>query len=257
MKPIKQKETWTIENGHAQNQAREKYLKFSMERSPRSSQARWRGVRHAAEAVLNFAYEPLTRLTSRSRRRIRKQLVEILEKHHVLARTVDLKLDEPTLRKGQRELRDALAWLVLRVYWDIPRLCIPWPAPTTRIETTYMPVSVGFILKQQKRTPSYLNIVSSALDTLSLGVSWIRFCELCGRMFFKVKRQRLCASRRCKDVFHARQRSEKLDGTRRRKFDVSVRRGRPRKDYAAEMQAMHSEWLRMAEKTTMNPKRKR
>ena len=56
--------------------------------------------------------------------------------------------------------------------------------------------------------PDYWRLVLSALAVLGDALPWFRFCKVCGRIFFRVKRQNSC-SPRCSIVLQGRRRAGK------------------------------------------------
>src|SRR5262249_24233414 len=85
--------------------------------------------------------------------------------------------------------------------------------------------------------PSWMADVLRAATVLLDAMPWLRYCGLCGRLFFQVKSQRVC-SRRCSVVVQSRRR-----WTRAKKGRPAERRGRPRTDYASVVAAAHQRWM--------------
>lgn len=228
---------WALAEGKAQNVAADYLLARLARHHPRDIQRWARTVSPAATALLAFAYEDLRRIRPASRARILGQVKELLAYRSPVGgrwpQVQNLALSERALRRAQGELRTALARLVLRHregtlpgagYWRLPRSGI---VKRFYRVADWMQWSMGVM-------PRYMEVVFAAADVLSEAVPWIRFCQLCGRAFFKVKGQRYCTTR-CKAVLHAR-----VKGEKKKKGGGG---GRPRVDYAAEVVTIHTAWL--------------
>ncbi|MBI4240240.1 MAG: hypothetical protein HY613_00865 [Candidatus Rokubacteria bacterium] len=239
---MEQTKGWDLADGRAQNEAGEKMLALLMRHHPRDSQRRWRTVRPAAAALLGFAYEDLgRRITRRRADLIRRQIREVfyypaIGRAGALPPPNRVVLSDAALRQAQAEIRKGLARLVLLYRDETLPGAAWWMLPRAVIVKRYDRLRADAMVWRTAVEPRHMHVVLQAGEVLADAVPWIRFCELCGRAFFKVKRQRLCGRPRCKAVFHGRKRV-------RKGADWSERRGRPRRNYAAEMVAAHTAWL--------------
>ena len=248
---------WSVRDGTEQNRERDKLLTIRMKAAVRQQHETWRKVRVVAETTLDFAYQELSEMRPAKIRSLAKRCMkEILEYEYrargrvpLLVSDLDTPLSHSELCRAQQQLRLALATLVISVDANTtPFNALYWRPPSTTVERTYFAIRVDSIANVRKTTPTYLRLPNAIAEVLGDAAPWIRFCELCGRLFFKVKRQQVC-SRRCKHIFHARQRSHRQSDLIAEKDGNDVeRRGRPRKNYGEPIEEAHNDWLEMAEK---------
>lgn len=232
------------------NAASDEMLAWQMRRRRRDLQRQWRAVKSAATALLDFVHQPLT-LTPRSRARIKRQLTEISPYGEMSwlswlpsSTAENLRISDRDLRLAHAETRNAFARLVLAYR---PETSLPppatawWQPPECTVSVGLARVRADAIGGTREVKPRHMEVVFSAVAVLQMAVLWLRFCELCGRLFFKVRKQQYC-SRGHAIVGRGRARS--------RKGDQSERRGRPRYDYAIPVMAEYAAWLHKAARTS-------
>jgi len=262
---------WTHADGVEQNRALEAAsasVKTSRSGQSREEQRRWRTVRPAAVALLNFAYSrlekdregspgsvkrgPGARQTEQQRMEERERKTRYLRPLDVMwkecpdewiplsaSRTgVDLRWEDA--RRVQADIRDAIARLVLQYrVGDGPGRRL-WGTDWISIRVGLYRARADSIVGSIDVQPDYGRLVLAAAAVLRRSLPWLRFCALCGRLFFKVKRQITC-SPLCYSVLQARKRPD-----RRPKGDT--RRGRKQRNYATANEDEHTAWLRAAYK---------
>ena len=225
------------------NRAADEMLQLYVRHHRRKAQRQWGTVRPAAISLLNFAYSPFVS-NRRSLAQSKKQLREVLGFSTVGAAVVPVVapvdrvvLSDHDLKRIHRWTRKMLASLVLNYRPDAPPGAACFDTPPCKVR--YFRGQPDLLFSTVEVEPCYMRLVLASAEVLRAAIPWIRFCEVCLQLFFKVKRQRFCGRQRCKEVFHGRNRHE-------RKTDPAERRGRPRIDYAAPTVAEHRAWIRMA-----------
>lgn len=165
-----------------------------------------------------------------------------------------VRLSERDLKRVHTEVRRALAALVLApAMWGAewsknPRLiravldgatarrnpgpCGQWRVPRGTFEIRYARIREDAIIALDRIEPPSVRVLHAAGNVLTDAVAWLRCCELCGRVFFKTRRQRVC-SLQCKGVFYGRKTTA----------DPTERRGRRRRDYLSETWREHAAWF--------------
>jgi hypothetical protein len=261
------KTNWSHSAGIEQNRALEAAStarRKSRSRQSVEDQRRWRLIRPAAAALLEFAYSRLDRdeigneKGTREQKRLR--LMEIKRQRDRSLRPLNVMwqhtqnewiplsssrrifaLSWANAQRVQIGIRDGIATLVLQ-YGDMRgpagRL---WGTDWVRLRVVTYRGRVDSVTGVSEVEPEYGRMVLAGAAILARSLPWLRFCELCGRVFFKVKRQITC-SRTCSSVLQARNRPD-----RRRKGDT---RGRKRTDYATAIEAQHTAWLEAAYRRT-------
>ena len=259
---------WTHADGVEQNRALEAAsasAKTSRSRQSREEQRRWRMVRPAAVALLDFAYRPLDNEREGSKRSARrgpsiKQIEEerreekdrkdrCLRSLNMMWRecpdewiplrasreSVDLRWEDA--RRVQADIRDAIARLVLQYREGGGPGRRLWGTDWIRIRVVLYRARADSIVGSTDVQPDYGRLVLAAGAVLRRSLPWLRFCALCGHLFFKVKRQITC-SPLCYSVLQARKRPD-----RRPKGDT---RGRKPRNYSTANEVEHTSWLRAA-----------
>jgi hypothetical protein len=190
----------------------------------------------AASALLRFAYEPRPR--GRTLRRAEREVIQILTYAERVPPTqrAGSRLSENDLRLAHGEVRRLLFFLVLEEEIDVKN-----PRPAT-LRVRYWRRRGGPIEWSVIFQPIEVRVMVAALAVLADALPWLDRCALCGRVFFRVRAQRLC-SRRCANVFHARRHSERAvrpEDKRGRKGDATKHPGRPRIDYMEKTAQLHA-----------------
>jgi hypothetical protein len=244
---IESRNSSSLRHPAKQNKALDERLARWSRHQLAESRRTWRNVRPAAVALVEFAYESLTPMEPSTLERV-AQWQTALFSYPVLGWSLRMPPPGPhsvsysneQIRFVQREIRAALVWLVLAPDRDTPVGGLCWKQPPAQVAVNFFHSSVDQPRVEVWVTPPQLQFVFAAGAVLAAALPWLRFCELCGRLFFKVKRQRVCGSR-CKVAFQSRERS-----AHHRKGDETERRGRKRKDYARLIAPEHAAWIRAA-----------
>jgi hypothetical protein len=145
-------------------------------------------------------------------------------------------LSEDDLRRAHGEVRRLLYFLVLEEQTFARSL------QKANLDVSYSRRRGGAIEWSAIVRPIEVRIMVATLAVLADAFPWLDRCALCGRIFFRVRVQRLC-SRRCANVFHARRHGERAvwpEDKRGRKGDATEHRGRPRIDYMARTAQLHA-----------------
>lgn len=141
----------------------------------------------------------------------------------------------------QRELRRGIAELVLAPGIEHARDPLPfgprgeWRLPRIGDVDLLCVRSSAWGLGPDVVTVDYLWKIDALLGASVLldALPWLRFCKLCGRLFFKIKRQEFC--RREHGNIAAHRSAGESD------------RGRPRESFEAENVERHNAWLRFSD----------
>ncbi|MBI3455492.1 MAG: hypothetical protein HY002_06875 [Candidatus Rokubacteria bacterium] len=200
-------------------------------------------VREPSAAMLHFAYLDLAAPASGPRARQALEAVRHYSAHPgVLTRLVLPTSPKPTrLRKEelavlQRDLRTALARLVIGYDADGVDLSA-WETGEIRVVLAHVRDGPAVLSDITAVSPRWGRELLGLLAVLESSTPWLRYCALCGRLFFKVKRKLLC-SRTCAVVYQARRgRAGRRPGERR---------GRRQTDLAEPVAAEHNAWIRAA-----------
>jgi hypothetical protein len=256
---------WSLRDAERYNRWAEKSLRDEMTRSAKVGIWEVRHLQHTAqrvsaptEVLLRYAYAEWR--GSVPARKVSEELKPVFTYFHP-ARGVGSRvaLAPPTsfsaneLRQAQIWVRMMIAQLLLAYYpngtsrgWQPPEdegahRFLPLPKINRAVFTV---ARVGLFAVGPEITgdrgmlsPPWMRLVIPASAVLVDAQPWLRFCALCGRVFFKVKRKRLCAPDHAK-VFFARQARE--NGSRRAS---GPRRGRKRTEYEEQVIAQHQTWL--------------
>lgn len=227
------------------NRAADEMLQLYVRHHRRKAQRQWGTVRPAAISLLNFADSPFVS-NRRGLAQRKKQLREVLGFSTVGAAVVPVVapvdrvvLSDHDLKQIHTWTRKMLASLVLNYRPDAPPGAASFETPPCKVLASYFRGRPDLLFCTVEVKPRYMHLILASGEVLRAAMPWIRFCEVCLRLFFKVKRQRFCGRQRCKQVFHGRNRHE-------RKTDSAERRGRPRINYAAPTLIEYEAWLRMA-----------
>ena len=236
------KGAWDLSAGIAHNTLLDRELRRARTRlSPealRDEQRRWAQMKTLMPSVLEFLYlkeasEPPVSLRDRLNRLCGHQSIALG------------RLDLPKLLPGSRALskisihqeflRKAVATLVLRYrdgedvmdrVWPSGGISIPMKIAYRRRRGLIVPI-IGSGARDGLWSPALV-------DVLSESFRWLRFCPLCGRLFFKIKRQSHC-SRMCYGRSTVRRRERKGNDAR----------GRPRVAFESQLEAMHNAWIHL------------
>jgi hypothetical protein len=216
----------------------------------RERQERWRGVRRPAAALLSFAYRDLV---GEGVQGAVEELAGVFEYRGNRSPFFRLykrpRISTIEMTMIQSDVRNALARLFLRYpIWmeqegtrRLERQDGLWLVGPGELKVAYWRPGEGAGLGLRfmvEITPAHLQVVLLAMFVLTDASSWLRFCEVCGRIFFKVKRQLGC-SRRCSIVLQGRRRvSEESERSSR---------GRKRQAFEAAIESIHIEWIKNAQ----------
>lgn len=201
-------------------------------------------VAGASSALLDFLYDDAV-----GDRRWNPKLASVYtysnpDRGGARLRFVPVPLKPDDLQDAQRRLRAALAGLVLKfdletqgASWDMPeaislRFSVAhgswWglgPDPTSKVGAIH---------------PECARLVYPALMVLVDSLPWLRFCPVCHRLFFKVKRKAFCSDEHSRIYF-----SRKIRGAG--DADQPGTRGPDRTVGPGPVDAMHSAWVAMAD----------
>ena len=243
MKQTKKQADWTLNYGRRQNAVAESGLRLQMKTAPRELTKTASAVREAANAVLRLVYQQVPS-SGPMPKPLAKDIVRIISHantpHHHGRLYIPLEMAHfslPHVRRVQRITQTVLAGLWLQ-YDPQAEGDLIWNSLPFRARFTYVRTGSYLLYDIINVQPQWQRLMIAVCAVLKDATAWLRFCELCGRMFFKVKRQILCSNPRCKAVYHARRRL--------RKGADDERRGRPRIDFAAETETIHNRWIRVA-----------
>jgi hypothetical protein len=231
---------WSLSLVREYNRVADSNLRRYVEADPRSAYRTARRVSAPAVALLTFAYTepPLRSSAVQALAVVRTYPPRGLER----ATPGQFKTtSERGLAQVQEQVRRALAGLILKPTVedpDNPRGYWKTPQPFTATMHCYRSSPYGLGPDFESMRPPWMADVLRAATVLLDAIPWLRYCALCGRLFFKVKRQRVCG-RRCGVVSQSRERWR-----REKKGDPSEHRGRPRTDYAGPIGAAHQGWIR-------------
>lgn len=229
---------WKLSDARTYNVAMDRLLARSKENS-RELQQIARRLSGPARALLDFVY-----LDLKANRRVpseaKRSLTAALEYSPLGWRRLVLPpkskvLSASEIQKVQQAAQEWLARLVLN-YDAEEGWSVEWRLPKFEAHMVYLRVGIYALYDLSGLEPQWMRHALTVGDVLSDAVSWLRFCDLCGRLFFKVKRKRWC-SHGCGSVYHSR---------RQAKGSEFERRGPQPKAREAPYVAAHSNWLRMA-----------
>jgi len=225
---------WTLADGLTQNRRRDEALRKGLgsgSREKRRLRDRWQRVRPAAASLLKFTYCDLASVEPRTAVHDVKGFWRYEEGDgwpllKQARESVSIRASE--LSGLQSRLHGAIAHLILgypTAYGRHPDFWFEEATLRIRFSTT------GPVLELK---PEYWRVVLKGLVVLGTAQPWLRFCALCGRIFFRVKRQITC-SPRCSTVLQGRRRAAaKSKGSQR---------GRKRYRFEQGIEATHNEWL--------------
>jgi hypothetical protein len=214
----------------------------------RQRQERWRGVRQPAVALLSFAYRELV---DEGVQAAKGELAEVCEykggspSFHKYKRQ---RISPIEMKMIQSDVRSALARLFLRYpIWveqlgkrELERQDGLWLVGG-ELKAAYWRGGGGAGLGLRfmvEITPAHLRVVLLAMNVLTDAFLWLRFCEVCGRIFFKVKSKLGCRPK-CSIVRQGRRRIPE-EGKR-------SNRGRKREAFEAPIEKVHADWIRTAQ----------
>jgi hypothetical protein len=136
------------------------------------------------------------------------------------------------VRTAQREVRRGVAALILRDgpgnLWKLP------PSSQARFVCSQGDL-LGYGPQLVVVRPEHVALTLAAAAILVDALPWLRFCPLCGKLFFKVSRQSGCTPSHV-DTMRARRRPRK---------HAEERRGRPQQDFSGWAVAQYTAWLRL------------
>ncbi len=151
-------------------------------------------------------------------------------------KTVSLSVGD--VRRVQAVAQEWLARLVLSYDPDDAELgfSVQWQLPRFEAHMMYLRVGIYALNDLENVQPRWMRHALAVADVLTDAVPWLRFCDLCARLFFKAKQKRWC-SRGCASVAHSRSLA---------KGEKWERRGPPRVPREAPNVAAYNAWLGMA-----------
>lgn len=232
---------WTMKEGAEYNSVMDGGLRVAMRRGPRALQQREADVREAAEAILRLAY--LHRWPSRGLEQIARDLQPVLAyeprrgSRRVLLPPDRRSVSRTELRKIQTVAQAWLAHLVLAYKADNAEslVSVLWSLPKFEGRMEYLRTGIWTLWDLAALRPPWIRYAFSVGYVLGDATPWLRFCALCGHLFFRVKRQRWC-SRGCASVAYSRRQAK----------DPGAPRGPRRTPFEAPHVEAHNEWLRIA-----------
>lgn len=235
--------TWSLRVGMEQNRVADASLAIRMQTNPREYQRIAARVRQAAVSLLKLAY-----MNTGSGRRLQTDAMPILNNvlsysahpsHwlHVTPPSRTIRLKSGEVHQVQEVARESLGKLILAYPPEDAELSFSrcWRLPPFEARLRYMRAGSYLLHDIEQIKPRWMKYAVAIGAVLTDAMPWFRFCALCGRLFFKVKRQGVC-SLTCKSPYQARRRYT-------RKGDAGETRGRPKKNYAGPVEAVHTQWL--------------
>lgn len=230
-----------MKEGAEYNSVMDGGLRAAMRRGPRALQQREADVREAAKAILKLAY--LHRWPSRGLEQIARGLQPMLAyeprrgSRRVLLPPDRTSLSRTELRRIQAVAQAWLAHLVLAYKADDAEFLfsVRWSLPKFEGRMEYLRTGIWTLWDLAALRPRWMRYAFSVGYVLGDATTWLRFCALCGHLFFRVKRQRWC-SRRCANVAYSRSRAK----------DPKAKRGPPQTSFEAPYVKAHNEWLQIA-----------
>ena len=232
-----------MQEGAEYNSVMDGGLRAAMRRGARAFQQREAVVREAAEAILRLAY--LDRWPSRGLEQIARGLQPVLAyeprrgSRRVLLPPDRTSLSRTELRRIQAVAQAWLAHLVLAYKADDAEFLfsVRWSLPKFEGRMEYLRTGIWTLWDLADLRPRWMRYAFSVGYVLGDATPWLRFCALCGHLFFRVKRQRWC-SRGCASVAYSRSQAKNL----------GPRRGPPQTPREAPNIKAHNKWLRIATK---------
>jgi hypothetical protein len=219
-------------------------LKYYVSGDPRWADRVARAVRAPASALLSFAYSrsPFAPGMAAALAAVRAYNPRSVAGFPMPStRVVSPRQDLPEL---QRTIQRMIGAVILRPPGDdAENPSTAWTLPVSFAATVWCARSSAYGLGPELKDvePRWVADAIRACSVLLDAIPWLRFCALCGRVFFKVKQQRVC-SLRCRRVRQSRER-----WSRSRKTHPLERRGRPRTPYRESFDGAHTAWLRMVD----------
>ncbi|MFQ5932971.1 MAG: hypothetical protein ACE5MM_11240 [Nitrospiraceae bacterium] len=248
MKPTKSTvPEWTTQDGEWYNKRLKRNAQLAREKRARVDARLDRVIANRVasptRALLDFLYADLE---EHSVQDISKSLKQIFDYSSVRGLGARFKVNPISwsakdLRRAQAALHRGVAQLVLldedeTGHWRLPKIEMVLDA----VRSGYSLWALGpeVTSNPDALTPRWMRIVYPASLVLVDAMPWLRFCKLCGRLFFQVKVQKFCSEEHSK-ISYGRQRKRKT----KRDPHGRPQRGRPLKDYTSEIESTHTAWL--------------
>jgi predicted nucleic acid-binding Zn ribbon protein len=229
---------WTLANASEYNRAADSNLGRYVASDPRASNRTARLVSSPATNLLAFAYAkpPLTRNGNKAFAVVRAYAPRGLER----ATPAQFQTtSEGRLLQLQEQVRHMFASLILRPTVNDPVNPDGYSKNLSFTAKMHFARKGPYGLGPDFTTmrPAWAADVLRAATVLLDAMPWLRYCDVCGALFFKVKRRQVC-SRRCGVVRQSRRRWKRL-----KKGDETERRGRPRTPFSDPIETAHEEWI--------------
>jgi hypothetical protein len=236
------KKKWILADGLAHNRRLDGLLASTQASAGKAEvrrlQGRWRDVQSPAGELLSFVYRSLdaTEVAAAVSREIRAVIRYSPEGWTVVRASYHRQvfLRKGAIRLAQRAIRGAIGRLILGFSEDDGPAAFQWQLSQIRVRIRYYRRDDG-LLAMAEVEPEYLRLVERSMAVLAQAWPWLRFCPLCGRLYFKIKSQVYCSGA-CGAVAQAR--DWRSRGGKR------TRPGRPRTRGPEDAEKAHSSWLR-------------